>query len=92
MTPRRITYEVRDGGPAPDVGDVLESTRSLYFVTESRAVSTRDGARRFSLVVIRYPLEERDTRSYSRWFSLKWDKRTRKRPRGGAGKNTWVHP
>ncbi len=78
MTPKRITYEVRDGGPGPAAGDVLYSTRSAYLVIASRAVSTRDGARRFVLSVLRFdhdavPAGEQAGRT----FTLTWNRRDR---------------
>jgi len=53
VTPKRIRYEVRDDGSAPAAGDTLSSTRSHYLVLDCRAIRTRDGVRRFSLLVVR---------------------------------------
>lgn len=75
-TPKRIRYEVRDDSPAPSPGDWLESTRSVYLVLEVKAVSTRDGARRFNLVVVRYDSVQGQE---GRRFTLRWDKRRRRR-------------
>lgn len=73
MTPRRITYELRDDSPAPEAGDVLDSTRSCYVVLKSRAIRTRDGARRFALEVIRIGDAGADHRG--RRYYLRWNKR-----------------
>ncbi len=92
MTPKRITYDVRDDGPGPDVGDVLLSTRSAYVVVSSRAVRTRDGCRRFALGVIRYSVEDYPSgNTRTKHFDLKWNsrasKRTRARPYQGDAPN-----
>jgi hypothetical protein len=84
VTPRRIRYELRDESPAPNAGDTLESSRSWFLVLSCRAISTRDGARRFDLVVIRidpYHLDPStlDRMARGRIYSLRWNRRTRKR-------------
>lgn len=86
MTPRKITYEVRDDGPGPDVNDVLYSTRSYYLVVSSRAISTRDGSRKFSLGVLRFTPDEwaKANRAPRRWMTLKWDSRAPKHGRRSA--------
>lgn len=86
MTPKRITYDVSDDGPVPDVGDVLISEtrsgkpRSAYLVVSSRAVRTRDGVRRFALGVLRFPVDKYPvTVNGRRTRTLKWHSRAPKR-------------
>lgn len=76
MTPKRITYDVSDDGPGPDVGDVLMSSRSAYLVVSSRAVRTRDGVRRFALGVLRFAVEDAPK---GRRLTLRWHYRNAKR-------------
>ncbi len=76
MTPKRITYEVHDGGPLPDVGDVLVSSRSAYLVVSARVMKTHNGSRKVAIGAHRYP---RDCAPEgNRWFNLVWNKRTKK--------------
>lgn len=76
MRPKRITYEVRDEAPAPGEGDVLDSSRSCYLVIKSRAINTRDGARRFALDVVR--IGDAGKKHDGNRYTLSWDKRSRR--------------